>query len=803
MDPGLLVLGALAAGATALLRSFSKTRKEGFDVVPAAEYPNVVSEGQQMYNQLTLASDPRQEVNRLASMPQSQQNAYEQAINAATSTPTNVPTGNGTIQVQTQATSVPAYVPDQTSIMRRAIYCETKLIGDGVFDDSQFGRDCGVCLSGGRTNEGATFKGIKGLFIDPTVRADTLAAKTATNAKYTLARPTLGFCEGATGGAGHNYTYAVTKDEFKVFHDRKKCQDSKQLDGNCATCLQDGTFTYVGKEGSQLDTITFTVAGLGMLSATVGGKVMEFGTPTKDATGNLVKNVSVQLSQRPLSFRTTAPEDSLLVFTVVAPDAETPGELYGIMEVPTTTGGVIQISLDKILLTDDMMGGKPRRGRTFPTITTASGTAFCAKLLSGYSKSSMVLTGNVPFLVVNDYAFDGIDCKGSLLQQKPSSVERFGGDPCYKPASQGSGSWTDACLKDRIRSYGCVEAGDLYKNPSELRGLTMDAIQKNLQGIAETQFSDTVSSKKCNGKDISTPCDPYVNFNVNETPDLSPQCIKFLYDNGGVNTPTIGPTYTGPINTYYSLDSNGKRIYCLPGGTNNPDTNAPLVKQLQRDSRSGKGTGRIGIPYVKDYFNASYQRATNTGLSANIPDSQGGRAESIARCYSKLSDIPIYSIPPSPDASLPNSRFCRVRYPPGRREFIQIAQVAVYDNRGINIARGKRTSTNSLYQFRRNGQLTSDPANAVNGQLYAKGPAEEFGRLYTSNYDANAFWMVDLGETYPVASVEFYNRADCCQGRASGLILELLDKDSKPVWSTTLTGDMVQKFTTAPKMFNI
>jgi hypothetical protein len=803
MDPGLLALGALAAGATALLRSFSKTRKEGFDVVPAAGYPTIANEGQQMYNRLTLASDPRQEVNRLVTMPQSQQNAYEQAINAATSTPINVPTGNGNIQVQTQTTAVPAYVPDQTSIMRRAIYCENKLIDDGVFNDSQFGRDCGVCLSGGRTNEGATFKGIKGLFIEPSSRAELLAAKTATDAKYTLARPTLGFCEGATGGAGHDYTYAVTKDELKAFRDRKGCQTSKQLDGNCATCLQDGSFTYVGKDGTQLDTITFTVAGLGTLSATVGGKVIEFGSPTKDATGNLVKVVSVQLSQRPVSFRTTALEDSLLVFTVVAPDADTPGELYGVMEAPNTTGGVIQIPLDKILVTDDMMGGKPRRARTFPTITTPNGTAYCAKLISGFTKSSMILTGNVPFLVVNDYAFDGIDCKGSLLQQKPSSVERFGGDPCYKPASQGQGTWTDACLKDRIVSYGCVEAGDLYKNPSELRGLTMDGIRTNLQGIAEKQFSDTVSSKKCNGKDISTPCDAYVNFNVNETPDISPQCIKFLYDNGGVDTPAIGPTYTGPINTYYSLDSKGRRIYCLPSGTDNPDTNPTLVKQLQKDSRSGKGTGRIGIPYVKDHFNAAYQRATNTGLNANIPDSQGGRAESIARCYSKLSDIPIYSIPPSPDASLPNSRFCRVRYPPGRREFIQIAQVAVYDNRGINIARGKHTSTNSLYQFRRNGQLTSDPANAVNGQLFAKGPAEEFGRLYTSNYDANAFWMVDLGETYPVSSVEFYNRADCCQFRASGLILELLDKDNKPVWSTTLTGAMVQKFSTAPKMFNI
>lgn len=60
-----------------------------------------------------------------------------------------------------------------------------------------------------------------------------------------------------------------------------------------------------------------------------------------------------------------------------------------------------------------------------------------------------------------------------------------------------------------------------------------------------------------------------------------------------------------------------------------------------------------------------------------------------------------------------------------------------------------------------------------------------------------------MGETYPITSVVYYNRAECCQFRANGMILELLDKNQQVIWSKTMTGDMVQTFKTAPNQFNI
>ena len=70
MDPGLITLGALVVGASALLRVFKKQTQEGYDVVPAAGYPAVAAKGQQLYNKLTLASDPRKVVESVSKLPQ-------------------------------------------------------------------------------------------------------------------------------------------------------------------------------------------------------------------------------------------------------------------------------------------------------------------------------------------------------------------------------------------------------------------------------------------------------------------------------------------------------------------------------------------------------------------------------------------------------------------------------------------------------------------------------------------------------------------------------------------------------------
>lgn len=778
MDPGLLVLGACAVGATALLRVLKK-RQEGFDVPQTNNYPVTAAQGQQMYNPLSLAADPRVTVPAIATMPADQQAAYVGAVNAAltpTATDASVP---GRITVVPGTNTTPVYVPDSSSIIVKAAFCENMAMSDNPFADAQFKEHCGVCLSSGTTNDGRAFTGPKGLYIDPAAKAAAIAVIADSPVPYTNTKPTLGTCAGATAGVGSTYSFALTTNELQDFMNRVTCQHNKNLDGTCAVCLEDGSYTYVGDtKSTALKTVTFWVAGTGTLNVTLAGKVIKFA----DSKTTLV------LSSTPVSFKARLSEDSFLNFVVQAPDEETSAELYGALEAPLTGGGVFQLPLDKILLTDDMLSGKPRRGTDYPTLTTPSGTVNCINLMSGYSKSSMSLSGSLPFFFAEKFPFSSIDCTKSVLQTKSSSASIYGGDPCYKPSGQGPGTWSTACLQNRIINSGCTTGGTLYKDSSSLQDLEMNAIIKQLDTLNQNQYSDADSSMKCNGTNISTPCDPYLNFNVNYTPNISAQCINYLYYNQGVENQNIGPTYTGPIGTYYSLDAKGKKIYCLPGAGYDPAKNPNIVKQLQRESRSGAGTGRIGIPYVQNFFNQAFQRATNTGLNANLPDVQGGRADSVGRCFASLAAIPV-SV--SPASSMPNARYVRLS---NAYQCLQISQIACYDNQGVNQAFGKPTSYSSTYRY------GSQANYAVDGTMASR----SFPQIFHSGCQANDWFMVDMSAVYPIKKIVYYNRADCCQNRATGILVELLDANKQTVWSGTLAGNQPsESILTIAKPFNI
>ena len=778
MDPGLLVLGACAVGATALLRVLKK-RQEGFDVPQTNNYPVTAAQGQQMYNPLSLAADPRVTVPAIATMPADQQTAYVGAVNAAltpTATDASVP---GRITVVPGTNTTPVYVPDSSSIIVKAAFCENMAMSDNPFADVQFKEHCGVCLSSGTTNDGRAFTGPKGLYIDPAAKAAAIAVIADSPVPYTNTKPTLGTCAGATAGVGSTYSFALTINELQDFMNRVTCQHNKNLDGTCAVCLEDGSYTYVGDtKSTPLKTVTFWVAGTGTLNVTLAGKVIKFA----DSTTTLV------LSSTPVSFKARLSEDSFLNFVVQAPDEETSAELYGALEAPLTGGGVFQLPLDKILLTDDMLSGKPRRGTDYPTLTTPSGTVNCINLMSGYSKSSMSLSGSLPFFFAEKFPFSSIDCTKSVLQTKSSSASIYGGDPCYKPSGQGPGTWSTACLQNRIINSGCTTGGTLYKDSSSLQDLEMNAIIKQLDTLNQNQYSDADSSMKCNGTNISTPCDPYLNFNVNYTPNISAQCINYLYYNQGAENQNIGPTYTGPIGTYYSLDAKGKKIYCLPGAGYDPAKNPNIVKQLQSESRSGAGTGRIGIPYVQNFFNQAFQRATNTGLNANLPDAQGGRADSVGSCFASLAAIPV-SV--SPASSMPNARYVRLS---NAYQCLQISQIACYDNQGVNQTFGKPTSYSSTYRY------GSQANYAVDGTMASR----SFPQIFHSGCQANDWFMVDMSAVYPIKKIVYYNRADCCQNRATGILVELLDANKQTVWSGTLAGNQPsESILTIAKPFNI
>jgi len=795
MDPGLLTLGAITLGAT-LLPKFLKSRKEGFDVIPTGDYPQVAETGQELFNKLTLSSDPRSEIVRLNNLPESEQEAYKRALDNITAT-TQANITPGGVSVAQGATDTPVYLPGDDSILGRIAFCQNTQITENVFMNEQFAKDCGVCVTKGNTSDNKPFTGRKGLFILPQVKDEVVKSAVAKNEPYTLAKPSYGYCEGATGGVDHNYSFAINDKELKVFVPRAECKHSRQLDGNCAICLKDGAYTFVGKEGRSLDPITFIInAKNAIVEANLGGTKPDFQYPNNVTT--LVAGVNGTTSR----FSIILNEGAFLNINVSGfsgvnnprtgpvPNRQVVAELWGLMEFTNATGGIERIPLDRILLKDDATGVAPRYARDFAQVNGI----FCRKMIKRSGQEAMMLSGQVPFLLVNNAPFEGIDCKGSLLQTMASSVEKFGGDPCYKPATQGPGTWTDACIRDRIQTMGCTTNGRLFQNPGELRGLSMTQMIQRIQEHASKQFTDNDSSMRCNGRNISTPCDGFVNFDPEETPELTNQCIEFLYYNRGAEKPHIGPTYTGPVDKYYSLDSNGKRIMCLPGGRMDPiGGNSVMLNSLKSAYRNGSSGSGPGLQAVKNVMNANYNRAINSSLDANQPDNRGGRKTAIESCFVTLANIPDNVLP---DRKLPNARYCRVRYPPGRAECIQISQIAVFDNRDQNIAFGKPVSASSVWANGRDGAVAT---RAVDGNLAARRHPFQFHNQCRNN----EFWMVDFTKTYPIKRVEYYNRADCCWGRANGMLLELLDENKQVIWTQTLDSNFKQVYYTFLKNFNV
>lgn len=792
MDPGLFVLGAVTLGATAAIKYFKS--KEGFEPLPNKKYQQDLKQKQSEFNSFTLSSNPLTVAQDTAFLTPQQQADYKNSLQAMLQTPQIINSGPNEVQVGPATSPFSAYLPTPTSDEGLAAFCQATPINDSVFENSRFAANCGVCINGGTLMDGQTFTGTKGLFIRSSAKQTATEESQRIGSSFVNAAPSIGTCVGASSTAGldSQYTFAVNKNDYLAFKNRMECKKNQVLSSQCATCLQDGSYTYTGNNREFTTNLTFFFAGSGTMTVSLGSETIYFtstGVQTTSSAAQASTKVTLRETGSPIVITSTLKEGAPINISVTETTKGT-ANLFGVLKVPLGTGGYTTINLDKILLQDDESGTKPRRGKFYKSIAiSSSDTLDSPILIPGVGKSKMLLSGNIPFVSPTDFPFEGIDCKGSILQTKPESVARFGGDPCYKPAGQGPGTWSDACIQNRITSVGCTESGDLFKNPASLKSLSLTQMIQQLQRVSNTQYTDKVASKQCTGKDLSTPCDAYINWNPQETGTISPQCLSFLYKNEGDGKPMIGPTYTGPVNSFFTLDSEGKKMFCLPKTSLDPTSSAQTTQMYQKLATNGY-KGNFGIKAVQLYMNDTFNRATNTGLNANLPDSRGGRMNSIQSCYGNLAAIPDT---PLPTDRLPKARFVRVRFPDARRDPIQISQLAVFDNRNINVAQRKPTTAAN--------QLAKDcgPEKAVDGVLASRWHPNQYHSLGTGR----DFWQVDLQQSYPIARIVYYNRGDCCQARSNGMLIECLDASKNVTYTAQLSGKSMETFVPFSPTYNI
>jgi len=123
-------------------------------------------------------------------------------------------------------------------------------------------------------------------------------------------------------------------------------------------------------------------------------------------------------------------------------------------------------------------------------------------------------------------------------------------------------------------------------------------------------------------------------------------------------------------------------------------------------------------------------------------------------------------------------------------DYIQVAQIAIYDENGVNIAPTATISSIDNTYYDDAGNVTS-PAKAIDGTLAPR----KFPDIYHSKTNTNKEYLkLVFPKPVSVSRITYYNRSDCCSNRAATMYIQLFDTYGNPVWTTQLTDDLIQDY---------
>jgi hypothetical protein len=131
--------------------------------------------------------------------------------------------------------------------------------------------------------------------------------------------------------------------------------------------------------------------------------------------------------------------------------------------------------------------------------------------------------------------------------------------------------------------------------------------------------------------------------------------------------------------------------------------------------------------------------------------------------------------------------------------FLQISQIAVYDQGGNNLAKGKRVYATSTYSG--SDGMAAPPVTIVDGTLAPRSGLTAVWEPQTGNR-ATEYIEIDLGMNYFIYNVLYFGRLDCCSDRNSGVRIQVLftnssgDAPVKEMLTTTSAASQVVDFTT-------
>lgn len=786
MDPitGLVTLAGIGIASLIGLK-MSKT-SEGFNTNTKTEplpnnkdkYPESVNTSQTRYNSLTNMINPL--INGLIPVGSSSEKVRE--------TRNKMKKALGSQEVSYSASTLNLsnlknkYIPradGNDSVFAAIKFCQTTgqqsapfgiKSADGNFD---FNTYCGVCLNGGIDEFGNKFTGQQGMVLDPNTREQGYKEQQQQRLPFARIAPTLGTCQGAPDSP----VFATNEKDLKRFGSRLNCMKQKQIDSahNCGLCFENDTYSYV-ENPSEVQPITLVVQGVGTAEIFVGGvSVKKFTLSDTSSTSVVLPDGTV--------------EGKIFSINVTANASGNNINIYGYLESTTPNSGAFRMPLNLLLLTDSITGTTPKKAGGFYTFSNVGMEV--AKIRPGSSQTLMSLQGTIPFTFVDSDDFSAMDCPAAPYQTKTASVNQFATDqPCYAKGAT-PGNYSNECLQSIILNAGCTNAGTLYNNPKSLNTDSNGGVQNltqiysKLTTIATNDMVDSTMTKQCSGRDITTPCDPFMaRSDLSFSSAQGKQCVSYLYNNKGASqiagtNQTVGSTYTTSGPRYSNNTAEAKKLYCLPQGTLNPDTNPDSLNLLMNLGNNGyKGKG--GIEAVKLYLNDQLSLAIDENRNANTDPE---RAAAIQRCFgSRLNAMNFNKNSVSNPTVVITGVGIMTRYVTVKAgyDYIQIAQLAVYDNNGKNVALNKPTTSSGVYDTIDNNP---DSSYAVDGKM-ANRPYPD---IYHSAGGEGSFWTVDLGKEYDITRIVYYNRSDCCDSRSQGMKIELLNSSRTVVGNATIS----------------
>lgn len=817
MDPitGLAALAGISLASIAALRLKQKMQ-EGFAPLPdrSTNYAASVRQSQSRYNQASQLVNPI--TNSIIPVGSSSSTIRRQrdTVNAALGSYSAEfsPDSSQTLVLRRFTNKFPPRADTRNSLYGAIKFCResgkldtpfTVYNPDGSIKSPgavsrdgtlKFDEICGVCMTDGVDEEGNRFRTKQGMVVDPDLRDQARAEQEENGWPYPRIGPAIGTCQGAP----NTPVFATSAKDLAQYGSRQACLRSKTIGGSdsCALCYEsDSVYSSVPSD-TEIQPVVFMLQGVGTVSLSVKG------SPIEQKTLSDTSPVEMELRG--------AKEGDSFVLDVSPPETGLPATVYGYLSSTTPRGGLFTMPLNLLVTIDDETGSSPSKSGGFYTFTDLG--LDTAKIRPGPGKSTMKLRGVVPFTFVQPNEFSAMDCLDTPYQTKESSASAFSTDqPCFAKGSR-PGSYTTACLQQRILESGCTNDGDLYKNPTSL--LTKDGspqslqdISTRLQGIANLDMIDPAATKQCSGRTIQTPCDPFVlnpslkfgealrssNPTVQQQAN---QCLSFLYHNRGadetVQPPRVGPTYTG-LPLYRHNQKTVKNIYCLPDGALNPDTNTSGKETLIRIADNGYN-GKTSVDAIKAYLTDQLSLAIDTSRNANT-DSE--RKAAITNCFGRsLSQLPP-SVTGNPTRiSNPCGVVAQfVRILPSQSvspsdAYIEISQLAVINKDGQNVAPGKSTAGTSP-SFPPHGFGTHSASFAIDGQLYPK--SQNF--YISAGAGGTNQFLLNLGAPTDITKIIYITRGDSGNKfvyRKQGVRVQLLDANQTVLRETLLNSNVRQ-----------